>query len=126
MKTDLQHIDDVKLLVDQFYNKVQQDDLLAPIFNPILEGRWPEHLEKMYSFWQTVLLPEHTYNGYPFEPHAPLKVGQGHFERWLYLFFTTLDDNFEGENVFKAKKQAQTMAQVFHMRIQHLREQQKV
>ena len=54
------HLDDIKILVDTFYDKARQDTLLGPIFEGVIEDRWPEHLEKMYRFWQTVLLGEHT------------------------------------------------------------------
>lgn len=122
MTKEIDTLDDVKNLVNHFYDRVQKDDLLGPIFNPILEGRWPEHLQKMYDFWQTVLLGEHTYRGYPFRPHAGLPVEQHHFERWLKLFFYTLDTEFEGDKVMVAKAQANKMAQMFHMRIQYARE----
>jgi len=56
MEKKLLNIEDVKLLVDTFYSKVRNDDTLAPIFNERIGDRWPEHLEKMYTFWQTTLL----------------------------------------------------------------------
>ena len=85
-QTQLLNLDDVKKLVDGFYNKVREDELLAPVFNARIEDRWAHHLEKMYTFWQTTLLGEHTYSGRPFPPHATLPVGHQHFERWIKLF----------------------------------------
>lgn len=123
MKKEIKAMADIRFVVDEFYNKVRQDNLLAPIFNPILKGRWPEHLEKMYTFWQTILLGEHTYSGYPFHPHAHLPVGKEHFDRWIGLFFETLESRYEGENVLVAKRQAEKMATLFQMRIEFIREQ---
>ena len=57
---DILRLEDVKILVDTFYGKIRQDDLLADIFNQIIQDNWSTHLEKMYRFWQTVLLSEHT------------------------------------------------------------------
>ena len=57
-KNDISNLTDVKLLVDSFYGKVRKDPMLKDIFNNKIEDRWPEHLEKMYRFWQTVLLEE--------------------------------------------------------------------
>ena len=37
-------IEDIKLLVDDFYGRVRKDDLLADIFNGVIGNRWPEHL----------------------------------------------------------------------------------
>lgn len=125
MRKEIEHIDDVKSLVDNFYGKVREDDLIGPIFNQRLEGRWPQHLQKMYSFWQTVLLRQHTYNGYPFRPHANLPVETEHFNRWLELWFFTLTSQFEGENVEIAKRQAMQMAKMFQMKIEHNKQLKK-
>ena len=119
MKKDISNIQDIKLLVDVFYGKVREDGKLKDIFNNKIENRWPEHLQKMYNFWQTVLLEEHTYYGSPFMPHAKLPVNLEHFERWLQLFFTTVDDLFEGEKAEQAKWQGQRMAEMFHAKIEY-------
>ncbi len=117
MKNDIQNLVDIQLLVDTFYNKIREDHLLKDIFNNKIQDRWPEHLTKMYSFWQTVLLEEHTYYGSPFVPHAKLPIDLEHFDQWLLLFTTTVDDLFEGEKAEKAKWQGNRMAQMFHSKI---------
>lgn len=121
MKHDIKNLTDVKLLVDTFYGKIREDEALKDIFNNKIEDRWPEHLQKMYNFWQTVLLEEHTYYGSPFMPHAKLPVNLEHFERWLRLFNTTVDDLFEGEKAEQAKWQGQRMAEMFHAKIEYHR-----
>lgn len=121
MKKEIETIEDIKNLVNSFYGKVREDDLLADIFNNIIQDRWSEHLEKMYRFWQTVLLEEHTYFGSPFVPHAKLPVEKQHFERWLKLFYDTIDEYFIGELAEKAKWQGERMAQMFNMKIDHYR-----
>lgn len=63
MKTKIESITEVKKLVDVFYEKVRQDQVLAPIFNEIIQDQWPKHLAKMYRFWQTILLKDLTYKG---------------------------------------------------------------
>lgn len=119
MKHDIQQLEDVKLLVDRFYEKVRQDEWLGPIFHEVIQDRWDEHLPKMYRFWQTVLLREHTYQGSPFLPHAGLPVQEKHFDRWLRLFNETLDEHFEGQNALLARQQATRMARMFHSKIQY-------
>lgn len=125
MQGDIQHIDDIILLVDAFYSKIRNDDLLGPIFNKTIQDRWPVHLNKMYTFWQTVLLGEHTYYGNPFMPHADLPVNKKHFERWLTLFFQTLDDHFVGKKSDEAKWRARKMAEMFQYKIEHYRSTHK-
>lgn len=118
---DILSLDDVKNLVNTFYNKVREDQLIGPIFNERIQDRWPEHLAKMYTFWQTVLLGEHTYYGSPFPPHAQLPVEREHFEKWLGLFYKTIDDLFSGEVAKEAKWRANKMAEMFQYKIDHYR-----
>jgi hemoglobin len=113
--------DDIKNLVDAFYEKVRKDELIGPIFNERIQDRWPYHLEKMYSFWQTVLLGEHTYSGSPFPPHANLPVSHKHFERWMGLFNNTLDELFTGEKAKEAKWRAGKIAEMFESKIEYYR-----
>jgi hemoglobin len=123
-KHDIETLDDIKLLVDTFYDKVRKDESLAPVFNAQIKDRWPQHLEKMYTFWQTVLLNEHTYFSSPFPPHAKLPVDHAHFEQWLKLFKATIDELFCGEKADEALWRANKMAQMFEMKIEHYRNQQ--
>lgn len=112
-------LDDIKKLVDTFYEKVRKDELIGPIFNERIQDRWPHHLEKMYAFWQTVLLGEHTYFGSPFPPHANLPVSHKHFEKWMELFTQTLDELFTGEKANDAKWRAGKMAEMFESKIEY-------
>ena len=116
---DIFSITDIRLLVNSFYEKVRQDDLLGDIFNSIIQNNWAAHLEKMYRFWQTILLTEHTYYGSPFAPHAEMPIEKKHFERWKYLFFTTVDEHFIGEKADEAKWRAEKMAEMFLMKIEY-------
>lgn len=113
---DILTLADVKLLVDTFYGKVREDDLLANVFNERIQDRWPVHLEKMYRFWQTVLLTEHTYFGSPFPPHATLDVNKTHFDRWMLLFTQTVDEIFSGKIAEEAKWRAGKMAEMFQLK----------
>ena len=112
-------LDDIKKLVDTFYDKVRRDQLIGPIFNGRIQDRWPQHLEKMYTFWQTVLLGEHTYFGSPFPPHANLPVSHQHFEKWMELFTKTIDELFTGEKANDAKWRAGKMAEMFESKIEY-------
>ncbi|CAD0002008.1 group III truncated hemoglobin [Flavobacterium salmonis] len=120
---DISNIEDIKLLVNTFYEKVQNDDLIGSIFNEKMTGRWPEHLEKMYRFWQTLLLEEHTYSGSPFPPHKQLPVNQSHFDRWMEIFTETVDNLFVGKLADEAKVRAANMAYMFNYKIEYFRNQ---
>lgn len=118
---EISTLNEIKILVDRFYAKVRKDDLLKDIFDAIIEDRWPEHLEKMYTFWQTILLEEHTYYGSPFGPHASMPIELNHFERWLKLFYETIDENFSGPTAEEAKERAEKMASMFLAKIEYYR-----
>lgn len=122
VKVDIQKLDDVKTLVNTFYGRVQKDELIGPIFNSKLEGHWPEHLEKMYTFWQTILLEEYTYRGRPFPPHAQLPIEAEHFERWLQIFDQTVNDLFDGPVAEEAKSRGRKMAALFQVKLDHIRQ----
>lgn len=119
MKNDILTLDDIKLLVDTFYDNVRQDKLIGPIFDAVIKDKWSEHLEKMYRFWQTILLEEHTYYGSPFGPHAKLPVELVHFEQWIGIFTKTVDQIFTGDKAEEAKIRATKMAQMFHNKIEY-------
>ncbi len=119
-KKDITSIEDIQLLVDTFYGRVQEDELIGPIFNEVLEGRWGEHLKKMYTFWQTILLEERTYFGSPFPPHAFLPIGASHFERWLGLWKQTVSEFFEGEIAREAIWRGEKMAEMFQYKIAYI------
>lgn len=119
---DITEFNDIKIFVDSFYIKVQKDPLLKDVFNNVIQDRWPAHLEKMYRFWQTVLLEKHTYYGSPFLPHAKLPVQKEHFDQWLTLFYETIDEQFSGEKAERAKWQGQRMAEMFLAKIEYYNE----
>ncbi|TDQ76942.1 group III truncated hemoglobin [Sphingobacterium yanglingense] len=119
-KKDITTLDDVKLLVDTFYSNIRQDEMLGIIFNQNIQDRWPEHLAKMYKFWQTLLLGEYTYDGRPFPPHAHLPIGKQHFAQWLVLFNGTVDSLFTGEKADEAKWRAQKMAVMFQSKLDYI------
>jgi hemoglobin len=119
---DITTPEDIKTLVDSFYEKVRMDELLSPIFNERIQNRWPQHLEKMYSFWQTVLLNEQTYSGSPFPPHAQLPINHSHFEKWIGLFISTIDELFKGDKSTEAKWRAMKMAEMFQNKIEYYRD----
>lgn len=117
--SDIENLDHIKQLVDCFYDKIRVNELLGPIFNHIIQDRWPEHLEKMYRFWQTILLEEHTYQGSPFLPHAKLPINKTHFNEWLRVFNQTVDEHFKGEKAEQAKWRANRMALMFMAKIEY-------
>jgi len=113
MKTDITTQEDIILLVDRFYDKVNADDLLSPIFNDFAKVNWEKHMPIMYRFWGSILLHTETYRGQPFPKHMKLPVDNKHFERWLVLFYQTVNENFEGPKAEEAIQRGLNIANVF-------------
>ena len=122
-KHDIENLDDIKLLVNNFYDKVRHNDMLAPVFNERIKDGWPQHLKKMYAFWQTVLLEEHTYFGSSFPPHANLAVQHTHFQKWHELFHATIEESFSGPKAKEAQWRADKMAEMFEAKIDYYKNQ---
>ena len=98
------------MLVERFYEKVKQDDIVGDIFNNSLFFKWDTHIPIMIDFWETVLLDGTSYRGNTMRVHIELNkihpLKPEHFERWKALFFETLDKHFTGEKVSEAKKKS--------------------
>ena len=73
-------------LVDTFYARVREDDLIGPIFETHVTD-WDKHLAKMKRFWSSAILRTGTYSGRPFEAHRKIPdLEQRHFDRWQAVF----------------------------------------
>jgi hemoglobin len=108
---------EIEVLVNSFYDKVKQDELIGPVFNDTAKVNWDEHLPKLYNFWEDLLLGTNNYPGRPFPPHVHLNLKMEHFERWLTLFFKTIDENFTGLKAEEAKARALRIAKNFSVNL---------
>lgn len=114
MKKDIETEADVKLLVDTFYAQVLKDDVIGFIFTDVAKISLETHMPVMYKFWGTLLLGTNDYQGNPMTKHFELNKKTAllpeHFERWKKLWFSTLENLFDGEVASEAKTRANTIA----------------
>lgn len=119
---DIENRMDVEALVNSFYDKVREDDMIGHIFTEVAAVNWIEHLPKMYQFWETLLLDKVGYKGSPVAEHVKLSrktsMKKEHFDRWLHLWTTTVDELFEGGRAEEAKKRASYMAVLMRYKIE--------
>ncbi len=108
---------DIENLVNSFYSKIREDDMLGPIFNShIPNDMWKVHLDKLSDFWETNLFGVAKFKGSPTQKHINVDknlnygIEQKHFGKWLELWFETIDDLFTGEYADKAKDSARKMS----------------
>jgi hemoglobin len=121
---DIQTRADVERLVNQFYQYVRGEPELGPIFNDIVTVDWETHLPKMYNFWENILFQTGSYKGGMMWVHlnvnAQVPLYTDLFERWLALFFFTVDELFAGPNAEAAKAHALRVAEVMNAKIGHV------
>lgn len=122
MKKDIESREDVELLVNTFYDGIKVHNLLGPIFNVSANVNWETHLPKMYSFWSSLLLGEHSFTGNPMATHIALSknipLTSLEFSEWIQLFNATVDDLFEGEKANEAKIRAANIARLMLFKIE--------
>ena len=116
-RPDIANEQDIEKLVHTFYAKVNEDELLSPIFNDVAKVDWETHLPHLCRFWSTLLFRTMTFQGRPFPKHVGLPVKGEHFARWVGLFTGTVDELFAGPKAEEAKGYARSIADAFQLRM---------
>jgi hemoglobin len=119
---DIETRADCERLVRAFYGRALDDPIIGWLFVDIAHLDLETHVPVIASFWETILLGAHSYGGGAFRPHAALhakaQLRAAHFDRWLMLWRTTVDELFAGERAELAKAHAARVARAFHTRLQ--------
>ncbi|MHA7944507.1 group III truncated hemoglobin [Formosa sp. 3Alg 14/1] len=122
IKSDIKNRKDVHKLVSAFYDKIRKDDFLGPFFEPIITD-WPEHIDRLTSFWESSLFLKTKYYGNPLERHIRVDeennnaISEQHFGAWLNLWLETIDQLFEGDIANNAKQRARKMGTFLYLNI---------
>lgn len=103
--------ENIGTMVYTFYARVRRHEVLGPVFNERLEGRWKLHQENMVDFWSNVLLRTGRYFGNPLVKHRNVSaIQRSHFSDWLVLFRETLADIYVPGTAERIHLAAQRMA----------------
>lgn len=107
---------EIELVVRTFYGRIREDAALAPIFERAIGADWESHLHKMFDFWSSVMLTSGRYKGQPMMVHMRLpNVRPEHFDRWLALFRSTVDDICPGPAAAAFMERAMRIADSLRM-----------
>lgn len=121
---DIETREDCERLVRAFYGRALEDPVIGYIFTDVAGLDLDEHVPVIAAFWETILLGAQSYRGGAFRPHAEIHLRSplraGHFDRWLLLWRTTVDELFAGPRAEQAKRHAARVALAFHRRLQGL------
>jgi hemoglobin len=102
----------LKAVVDLFYARVRRDPLIGPVFNGAIAD-WPGHLDKLQSFWSSVMLTSGRYKGRPLPAHVRHAgaITSASFERWLSLWRETTEELFEPGDASALQAKAERIAE---------------
>ena len=111
--------DSISVMVNHFYDEIQSDARLGPIFAGAIgktDLAWEAHLIKMKQFWRSVLLGEHGFKGNPMEVHARIpNLSAADFRLWLKIFQETVSDIFQHEIAEEIFQKAERIARSLNM-----------
>ena len=118
---DIETRADCERLVRAFYGTALEDPIIGFIFTDVARLDLEAHVPRITDFWETVLLGAQSFSGGAFRPHAELhakvQLREGHFDRWLRLWFGTVDDLFSGPTANQAKIHALRVGHAFNERL---------
>ncbi len=118
---DIENRKDIEILINSFYDKVKEDKIIGYFFSEVINVDWEKHLPTMYNFWESIIFGTPVYEGNPMRPHMSLHekspMESRHFEQWLKLFTSTVDEHFSGEKAEFTKQRAMSIATVMQIKI---------
>ena len=121
MKEDIRSRNDIERLVIHFYEKVKPNPVIGFIFTKLIKIDWEHHIPLIADFWETILLDNPVYKKNAmevhYELHKKIPLQKIHFDTWLQLFNTTVDELFEGTIADLAKKRAKSIADVMQFKM---------
>lgn len=101
---------DIVRLVDRFYDRVQVDPVLGPVFNPVVED-WDDHKRTLVAFWSSIALGTKTYRGNPMSAHRPHPIREAHFAHWLALWREVAEAELPPEHASRMVEHATRIGQ---------------
>ena len=115
---------DIEALVNRFYEQVRADDVIGFIFTEVIVMDWQHHIPVIVDFWETILLDNIVYKKNAMEVHYAINkkvlLQKEHFDRWILLFNSTVDEMYSGVKATLAKTRAASIAAVMQFKMQEV------
>jgi hemoglobin len=110
----------IRAVVVEFYRRARHDDRIGPVFDAHVED-WDVHLARMVDFWSAALLRSGRYSGNPLQKHRAIPgLTLEHFDRWVALFETTVQELCSESEaaafVFRAHRMREAMSMALRLR----------
>ncbi len=120
---DIENREDIERLMRLFYAKAIPDDIIGHYFTQVIQMDLEQHLPVITDFWETVIFGVAKYKSNAIVVHQHLHMKSAfteqHFERWVTLFQSTIDELFSGDNAELAKQRALSIATVMKIKTIH-------
>lgn len=120
---DIENRDHIEQLMRTFYTKAIPDSVIGHYFTRVIDMDLEKHLPVIIDFWETVLFGVAKYKSNAIAVHLHLHekstFEEKHFEQWVKLFQSTVDELFEGEKAELAKQRALSIATVMKIKTIH-------
>lgn len=114
--SDIENRADIDRLMQLFYSRAMVDERIGRFFTEVVRLDLDEHLPVIGDFWESVLFGTTAYRRYgrtPLTVHAELdqklRLEPEHFERWIELFVSAIDELFSGPRAEGAKVRARAI-----------------
>ena len=121
MKPDITSRADIEKFINSFYEKVKTDPDIGIIFTTIVPIQWDHHIPIIADFWESILLDNPVYHNNAMQVHYALNnkypLEKKHFDSWLNIFHSTIDEWFSGPIAELAKKRADSVASLMQYKI---------
>lgn len=120
---DIENREDIEKLMRVFYAKAIPDEIIGHYFTEVIQMDLEQHLPVIIDFWETVLFGVARYKSNAIAVHQQLHTKSAftdqHFERWITLFQSTVDELFSGDKAELAKQRALSIATVMKIKTIH-------
>ena len=114
---DIENRADIDDLMNRFYARAMTDEIIGYIFTDVAKLDLDHHLPIIGDFWETLAFGTGDYQKHgrnPMQVHGELnrksRLTFEHFNRWLEIFYETIDETFAGEVADYLKTRANAIA----------------
>jgi hemoglobin len=114
--------EEIRPLVERFYERVRADPLLAPIFQAAVAD-WQDHHARLTDFWSSIMLGTGRYKGNPVALHLIHADGMTaeRFDRWLELWRQTSGEMLPPTAARSVQAKAERIAESLQLAIRYRR-----
>lgn len=122
---DIETKEDITFLMDAFYTKMLDDEVVGYIFTEVTQLDLEKHLPSLTNFWENMLLTQNEYKKNVMDIHIQLNAKEKllplHFSRWLELLTETVKSNFKGDKAERMLNSARNIADLMQYKLTQIK-----